>query len=86
MDVFTLFAKVFKKNPSKIQSSVQTYEIAALSEEGKRDVLKRIKIKGIEKAVHKKFKIISRPINANLVVAEFEGISQKICVFKSSIV
>jgi hypothetical protein len=79
MDLFELFKSFFKKE-------IKTHEMALLSEEGRKDVLRRIKIKGIEKAVRKPFKIISTVESMNSVVVEFEGISQRIFVSKSDIV
>lgn len=79
MNLVELFKNFFKKE-------TEVYQLALLSEEGRKDVLRRIKIKGIEKAVCKPFKIISSVESMNSVVAEFEGISQRICVSKSSIV
>lgn len=79
MKFLELFKNFFKKE-------TKVYQLALLSEEGRKDVLRRIKIKGIEKAVCKPFKIISSVESMNSVVAEFEGISQRICVSKSSIV
>lgn len=80
MDLFELFKRFFKKE-------TKTHQMALLSEEGRKDVLKRIKIKGIDQAVRKPFKIISAVENMNsVVVVEFEGISQRIFVSKSDIV
>ena len=79
MDLFELFKSFFKKE-------TKTHQMALLSEEGRKDVLKRIKIKGIDQAVRKPFKIISTVENMNSVVVEFEGISQRIFVSKSDII
>lgn len=80
MDLFELFKSFFRKE-------IKTHQMALLSEEGRKDVLRRIKIKGIEKAVCKPFKIISTVESMNsVVVAEFEGISQRIFVSKSDII
>lgn len=79
MKLFELVKNFFKKETN-------TYQTALLSEEGRKDVLRRIKIKGIEKAVCKPFKIISTAESMDSIVAEFEGISQRILVSKSSIV
>jgi len=80
MSFFELVKNFFKKE-------IKTHQMALLSEEGRKDVLKRIKIKGIERAVCKPFKIISTVENMNsVVVVEFEGISQRIFVSKSDII
>jgi hypothetical protein len=79
MDLFELFKSFFRKE-------IKTHQMALLSEEGRKDVLRRIKIKGIDQAVRKPFKIISTVENMNSVVVEFEGISQRIFVSKSDII
>jgi hypothetical protein len=79
MSFFELVKNFFKKE-------IKTHQMTLLSEEGRKDVLKRIKIKGIERAVCKPFKIISTVENMNSVVVEFEGISQRIFVSKSDII
>ena len=78
MNFFELFKNFFKKEN-------KVYELALLSEEGRKDVLRRIQIKGIEQAVYKPFKIVSTVENMDSFVAEFEGISQRIFVSKSNI-
>jgi hypothetical protein len=79
MDLFELFKSFFRKE-------IKTHQMALLSEEGRKDVLRRIKIKGIEKAVCEPFKIISTVESMGSVVVEFEGISQRIFVSKSDII
>ncbi len=80
MDFFKRFQRFFKKETNEL------FEMGRLTEEGKKDVLNRIKLKGIEKAVNKPFKIISRFENCSSISVEFEGISHRICVSASDVI
>lgn len=80
MDFFIRWLRRFFKKETN------EFEMGRLSEEGKRDVLKRIKLKGIEKAVHKPFKVISRFDRCSSITVEFEGIPQRICVSASDVI